>query len=406
IAEIDGDPVRENLVRFMLQFSKLSGVRLIAEGIERREELDRLIAIGVAYGQGYLFGRPAAVPGVDQEELDQLRAKISDTSSSRVLSALGDVIGPMSRPCCVADPNSTIGEAAAALRSSPGACGMLVECAAGSHWIDRETTEREADAGRKEEKLVRLGEPTGVPIDASTPLADALQMLASRQLPISTPLPVLRGDQVIGVVNPTDVLFRSALEMRTVRSRRSPLTGLPGRVACEELMQRHFLNRAEGVGIIFADLRNFSEFNETFGFDLGDDVVRELVASVAEGFDDLGTVPETAFVGHQGDDRLIIVGSNDCIERLAPRIVARFRDRLAPVLRSAIVARDERRALPAVGVRLLIEDDAFLHHRNARELVKTERLLRRLADEQITRAPNAPGWVVRRPAEDGELAAA
>jgi EAL domain-containing protein (putative c-di-GMP-specific phosphodiesterase class I) len=31
---------------------------IIAEGIERQEELDVLIDIGVQYGQGYLLGKP------------------------------------------------------------------------------------------------------------------------------------------------------------------------------------------------------------------------------------------------------------------------------------------------------------------------------------------------------------
>jgi EAL domain-containing protein (putative c-di-GMP-specific phosphodiesterase class I) len=34
------------------------GASVIAEGIERPEELSALIDIGVSYGQGFLLGRP------------------------------------------------------------------------------------------------------------------------------------------------------------------------------------------------------------------------------------------------------------------------------------------------------------------------------------------------------------
>ena len=35
------------------------GSTIIAEGIERREELETLLDIGIIYGQGFLLGRPS-----------------------------------------------------------------------------------------------------------------------------------------------------------------------------------------------------------------------------------------------------------------------------------------------------------------------------------------------------------
>ena len=40
------------------------GARVVAEGIETREELDACIATGAHYGQGYFLGRPVRVPTV------------------------------------------------------------------------------------------------------------------------------------------------------------------------------------------------------------------------------------------------------------------------------------------------------------------------------------------------------
>ena len=34
------------------------GASVIAEGIQTQEEADTVLALGVRYGQGYLFGRP------------------------------------------------------------------------------------------------------------------------------------------------------------------------------------------------------------------------------------------------------------------------------------------------------------------------------------------------------------
>jgi EAL domain-containing protein (putative c-di-GMP-specific phosphodiesterase class I) len=54
---IDADPRRQDLVAGLVHFGSRSGQRLIAEGIERQEEADTLLGIGVEYAQGHLFGR-------------------------------------------------------------------------------------------------------------------------------------------------------------------------------------------------------------------------------------------------------------------------------------------------------------------------------------------------------------
>jgi EAL domain-containing protein (putative c-di-GMP-specific phosphodiesterase class I) len=55
---IDMDPLRQALVAGLAHFAARSGERLIAEGVERQEEADALLGIGVEFAQGHLFGRP------------------------------------------------------------------------------------------------------------------------------------------------------------------------------------------------------------------------------------------------------------------------------------------------------------------------------------------------------------
>lgn len=62
ITEIDTAPTKQSLVEAILCFCKKIGVQVIAEGIERPEELQYLAAIGVDFGQGYLLGKPAIIP--------------------------------------------------------------------------------------------------------------------------------------------------------------------------------------------------------------------------------------------------------------------------------------------------------------------------------------------------------
>jgi PAS domain S-box-containing protein len=58
VSGIAGDPIRQALVAGMLHFAASIGVRIVAEGIETHAERLTLHALGVEFGQGYLFGRP------------------------------------------------------------------------------------------------------------------------------------------------------------------------------------------------------------------------------------------------------------------------------------------------------------------------------------------------------------
>jgi EAL domain-containing protein (putative c-di-GMP-specific phosphodiesterase class I) len=62
IAGIDTSSTRQALVETLVTFCARIGAAVIAEGIERREELEFLCSAGVSMGQGYLLGRPTTHP--------------------------------------------------------------------------------------------------------------------------------------------------------------------------------------------------------------------------------------------------------------------------------------------------------------------------------------------------------
>ena len=62
IRGIDRDPYRLALLKSLVRFSEEVGMQLVAEGIETPAELEAVRRQGVAFGQGYLLGRPRALP--------------------------------------------------------------------------------------------------------------------------------------------------------------------------------------------------------------------------------------------------------------------------------------------------------------------------------------------------------
>jgi diguanylate cyclase (GGDEF)-like protein/PAS domain S-box-containing protein len=61
VASIDSGSGSDVIVRSTIALAHSLGLRVIAEGIEHKEQLQRLRTLGCEYGQGYLFSRPVCV---------------------------------------------------------------------------------------------------------------------------------------------------------------------------------------------------------------------------------------------------------------------------------------------------------------------------------------------------------
>lgn len=59
---IDGDTGRLAMSAALVTFAERTGCMVVAEGVETQAELETLRNIGVHFGQGYLLGRPSALP--------------------------------------------------------------------------------------------------------------------------------------------------------------------------------------------------------------------------------------------------------------------------------------------------------------------------------------------------------
>lgn len=60
IRQIHQSPVKQALLKAVIDIGRKVGGKIIAEGIETQEELDTVRALGVDYGQGYRLARPAS----------------------------------------------------------------------------------------------------------------------------------------------------------------------------------------------------------------------------------------------------------------------------------------------------------------------------------------------------------
>jgi EAL domain-containing protein (putative c-di-GMP-specific phosphodiesterase class I) len=63
---MDSDPETHEIVRIIIILAHNLGLKVVAEGIENREQMEMLKHLGCELGQGYLFSRPVAADTVVQ----------------------------------------------------------------------------------------------------------------------------------------------------------------------------------------------------------------------------------------------------------------------------------------------------------------------------------------------------
>jgi PleD family two-component response regulator len=117
-------------------------------------------------------------------------------------------------------------------------------------------------------------------------------------------------------------VLRRSRDTRT----RSPLTGLPGNVRIEEEIDAR-IERAEPFAILYGDLDNFKAYNDHYGFERGDGVIRTTATLIGDVARDASG--DTAFVGHVGGDDFVVVVAPELAGRVAEALVTAF-DRSAP----------------------------------------------------------------------------
>lgn len=124
---------------------------------------------------------------------------------------------------------------------------------------------------------------------------------------------------------PLELVARVETLLRRIRETisASPLTVLPGNVSIETEIKRR-LESKERFAVIYTDIDYFKSYNDTYGFERGDSVIK-LTATILRAA--IGAIGEKDdFLGHIGGDDFVIVTTHERAGALAQMIVKYFDD--------------------------------------------------------------------------------
>ncbi|MFB0919737.1 MAG: bifunctional diguanylate cyclase/phosphodiesterase [Oscillospiraceae bacterium] len=324
IRGIDRDTTKQSLIKSFTEFASLTNTYLVAEGIETRDELMKLIEIGVHYGQGFFLQRPGSnIVPIDADVLsvicnaNEKKNHLTDRLSSEIyvcnISSAQKCINSKLLVCQVFD----------IMEKDRLLCGL---CVTEDGYVKGIIT--------RNELYRRLSFQFGYSLHSNKAIEtimckeflcvdyhDSIETVAKNAMnrdfeKLYDFVTVTKDGKYFGIVTVKDLLDE-ALQIGVNNARHlNPLSGLPGNVTIEKELE-HCINSDEEYTILYFDLNNFKAYNDVYGFENGDRIIKCMTQILKDNIKD-------GFIGHiGGDDFMAIVPGNDA-EAVCRRMIDEF----------------------------------------------------------------------------------
>jgi diguanylate cyclase (GGDEF)-like protein len=100
-----------------------------------------------------------------------------------------------------------------------------------------------------------------------------------------------------------------------------PLTRLPGSLSIEEEVRKRLQHPGQPLGFAYFDIDHFKSFNDAYGYEAGDQVIKqlgELIMAAASG------QPDQCLPAHIGGDDFVLIADPELLRAALPSVLGRF----------------------------------------------------------------------------------
>lgn len=311
IRGVDKDSFKQAIVKSFVQLSQNTNIKLVAEGIETKEELKMLIRLGVYAGQGYYLQKPSpkllTLPHDKKSEIikyNQLLAGSSDYSSHYLY------VGAVAEPVRSVHVNMKCKEVEHFFKA------QLTEavCVLDKHFVQGLVTRNafnqalsgpNGHAVYSNREIALIMDACPLIVDYYTPVHMVAEMAINRgQDQVYDPIVVKKGSYYYGLVSVKNLLQSSIAYERDYARELNPLTKLPGNMIINRVLNDVLVYEGS-YAVLYFDLDNFKAYNDVYGFDNGDKIIKmtsKLILEHIKAKDALNS-----FVGHIGGDDFVAV---------------------------------------------------------------------------------------------------
>ncbi len=304
IRKLAHDPVAREFTRAICKLARSIDCAVIAEGIEQTADLAAVRDLKIEFAQGYLLGRPSSVPEPLRTDNEII---VEQHSPSQPQKEQAEEIGALALPVEPAQPSTRAEVVFERLQKDSSLMAIPIV----DHGIVVGICERNAMLqrfairyghelyGSKPVEQVMNNNP--LVVDTGAPIEEVSPQITSRSpLTLYEPVVLTKDGHYAGIVYVHDILDQITKLSINRAMESNPLTRLPGNITIEREVNRRLIEK-EAFILCYIDLDNFKAFNDRYGYERGDAMIRllaDILRDFAKGRD---------FIGHIGGDDFIFM---------------------------------------------------------------------------------------------------
>lgn len=324
--DIHKNSIKQSILETFMTLSQKINSTIIAEGIENEEELNELIKIGVPYGQGYYLVRPEFPPKNPMETVCEIirnsHRKYFDFSNHdlKIGSIAGNAI--TIDPDCLTqvvieyfETLENIDTIVVLDNSQP--IGIITK-----DNLYHKLSQQYGNSLYPKRKVSMIMCKHPLVIEENITIENCLKLVAGRTTNrLNQDIIITKDGKFKGVV-PVKKLLETISEIRQENALFSDsLTGLPGNIIIERQLKTRIARREE-FAFIFVDLDHFKEYNDKYGFEKGDMIIKMTADILTKAVQKDGSTYD--FIGHIGGDDFVLITDMDSVDGLCSYIIDLF----------------------------------------------------------------------------------
>ncbi len=329
INQVSKNNSRYILIKNLVDYANSMNIKLIAEGIETSDDLRTLIKLGIHYGQGYFIARPNEELNDVNDDIYQMiimnNIKKNSMQNFRInqyyikhISLLGNTVSKEVKiESLIRYFDSENNAQGICITEKEKVIGIL-------------TTERfqKLLSGRygfslyQYKNVSEIMDKNFLEVDYMMPISSVSSIAMQREgKNLYDFIVVTKQGAYYGIVTIKDLLMKSTEISILTAKEENPLTGLPGNVMINEKISNMVVSKSD-ITVLYIDMDNFKAFNDVYGFEKGDEIIKMLANILME------TADHTDFVGHIGGDDFVFMTHKNAPEMISKYIQNKFDERV------------------------------------------------------------------------------